>query len=120
LREASYALGVPKWKTIVRIVIPTALSGISTGVVLGIARVAGETAPLLVLDSIYDPNATQLNPFGHGVPNVPILILTTSDLPSPSALTRAWGAAFVLLAAILIANVAARIMLARSRRKMMG
>src|SRR4029079_3381162 len=49
LREASYALGVPKWKTIVRILLPTAASGITTGVVLGIARVAGETAPLLIL-----------------------------------------------------------------------
>jgi len=55
LREASYALGVPKWKTIVKIVLPTAMSGIVTGVVLGIARVAGETAPLLILVG-YSPN----------------------------------------------------------------
>ena len=55
LREASYALGVPKWKTIVRIVMPTALTGIITGIVLGIARVAGETAPLLILVG-YTPN----------------------------------------------------------------
>jgi phosphate transport system permease protein len=120
LREAADSLGVSRWRTVLGVILPTAAGGIATGAILSIARAAGETAPLLVLDSIYDPNATQLNPFGHGVPNVPILILTTSDLPSPSALTRAWGAAFVLLAAILIANVAARIMLARSRRKMMG
>ena len=61
LREASYALGVPKWKTIVRIVLPTALSGITTGIILGIARVAGETAPLLVLVQ-YSPN-TNYNVF---------------------------------------------------------
>ena len=58
LREASYALGVPKWKTIVKIVLPTALTGIVTGVVLGIARVAGETAPLLILVGYSPRHAT--------------------------------------------------------------
>jgi phosphate transport system permease protein len=120
LREAADALGVSRWRTVLGVIVPTAAGGIATGAILSIARAAGETAPLLVVNSIYDPNTVQLNPFGHGVPSVPILILTTSDLPSPDALTRAWGAAFVLLAAILIANVGARILLARSRRKMTG
>ncbi len=61
LREASYALGVPKWKTIAKIVLPTAVTGIITGIVLGIARVAGETAPLLILVQ-YTQN-TNYNPF---------------------------------------------------------
>jgi len=120
LREAADALGVSRWRTVLGVILPAAAGGIATGAILSIARAAGETAPLLVLDSVYNPYTTQLNPFGHGVPNVPILILTTSDLPSPDALTRAWGAAFVLLAAILIANVGARILLARSRAKMTG
>ena len=53
LREASYALGVPKWKTIVKVVLPTAFSGIVTGVLLGLARVMGETAPLLILGPLH-------------------------------------------------------------------
>ena len=62
LREASYALGVPKWKTITRIVLPTALSGIVTGVVLGVARVAGETAPLLILVGYSNTGTTTCSP----------------------------------------------------------
>src|SRR6185369_17200379 len=54
LREASFALGIPKWRTIMRVVIPTAFTGIVTGVVLGVARVAGETAPLLILSGYSD------------------------------------------------------------------
>ena len=58
--------------------------------------------------------------FGHGVPNIPVLILTVSDLADPEAFARAWGAALVLLAFILLANVGARVLLARSRARMMG
>jgi phosphate transport system permease protein len=120
LREAADALGVDRWRTVVGVIIPTAAGGIATGAILSIARAAGETAPLLFVDSIYNPNAIQLNIFGHGVPNVPIYILTTYDLPDPDAQTRAWGAALVLLALILVANISARLLLARSRRKMMA
>jgi phosphate transport system permease protein len=120
LREAADALGVDRWRTVLGVILPTAAGGIATGAILSIARAAGETAPLLFVDSLYNPNATQLNIFGHGVPNIPIYILTTYDLPDPSAQTRAWGAALVLLTLILIANVCARLLLARSRRKMMA
>jgi phosphate transport system permease protein len=118
LREAADALGVDRWRTVLGVILPAAVGGIATGAILSIARAAGETAPLLFVDSIYNPNTTQLSIFGHGVPSIPIYIFTTFDLPDPNALTRAWGAAFVLLVFIMLANVAARILLARTRAKM--
>jgi phosphate transport system permease protein len=118
LRDAADALGVPHWRAVLGVILPTATGGIATGAILSIARASGETAPLLIVNSIYNPNATQLNIFGHGVPSIPMYIYTTYDLPTPTAVAQAWGAALVLLAAILIANVGARILLARSRAKM--
>jgi phosphate transport system permease protein len=118
LREAADALGVHRWRSVLSVILPAAMGGIVTGAILSIARAAGETAPLLFVDSIYNPTATQLWIFGHGVPNIPIFILTTYDLPDPGALTRAWGAALVLLTFILLANISARLLLARSRAKM--
>ena len=118
LREAADALGVERWRTVLGVVLPHAAGGILTGAILAVARAAGETAPLLVVDSLYNPASVQLQLFGNGVPNIPIYIYTTYDLPSPSALSLAWGASLVLLTVILVANVAARLLLARSRRKM--
>jgi phosphate transport system permease protein len=120
LREAADALGVSRWRTVLGVILPAAMGGIATGAILSIARAAGETAPLLFCDSIFNPGSTQLNLFGHGVPNIPILILTTSDLAIPQAFARAWGAAFVLLVAILLANIGARVLLRRSRARMSG
>ncbi len=117
LREAADALGVARWRTVLGVIVPAALGGIITGAILSIARAAGETAPLLFVNAIFDPTKTQLN-LAHGVPSVPMLILSTSDLAIPQAFARAWGAAFLLLAFILVANVGARMLLARSRAKM--
>jgi phosphate transport system permease protein len=117
LREAADALGVSRWRSVLSVIIPPALGGIATGAILAIARAAGETAPVLITNSIFAPSSTQLNLF-HGVPTIPILILNTSDLAVQGAFTRAWGAAFVLLVFILAANIAARLLLARNRRKM--
>jgi phosphate transport system permease protein len=117
LREASDALGVARWRGILGVVLPAAAPGVLTGTILAVARAAGETAPLLLADGIFNPDAVQLNIFGHGVPNIPLLILTTSDLGVPQAFARAWGAAFVLLGMILIANIGARVMLARYRAR---
>jgi len=119
LREAADALGVSRWRTVLGVILPSAAGGIATGGILAIARGAGETAPLLICDSLYNPNATQLNPL-HGVPNIPMLIYTSFDLPLPEAVTRAWGAALVLLVFILLANIGARVLLARSRAKISG
>jgi phosphate transport system permease protein len=117
LREAADALGVSRWRTVLGVTLPAAAGGIVTGAILAIARAAGETAPLLICDSLYDPNATQLNIFGHGVPSIPMYIFSVSDLPDPDALNHAWAAAFVLLVCILLANIAARALLARSRAR---
>jgi phosphate transport system permease protein len=118
LREAADALGVERWRTVRGVILPAAMGGIATGAILSIARAAGETAPLLFVDSIYNPTATQFVIFGHGVPSIPIYIYTTFDLPSETAVTAAWGAALVLLAFILIANICARVLLARTRARM--
>ncbi len=118
LREASYALGVPKWKTIVRIVLPTALSGISTGIVLGIARVAGETAPLLILVQ-YQQN-TNYNPTSGFQASLPLMIKDqVKNLGSSFSFTgkkianyapeRMWGAALTLIVIVMALNLIARI-----------
>ena len=117
LREAADALGVSRWRAVRGVILPAATSGIATGAILSTARAAGETAPLLFCDGIFNPASTELNLFGHGVPNIPILILTTSDLAIPQAFARAWGAAFVLLVGILLANIATRILLGRASAK---
>jgi phosphate transport system permease protein len=118
LREAADALGVNRWRTVLGVILPAALGGIATGAILSIARAAGETAPLLFVDSLYNPTATQLNIFGHGVPSIPIYIFTNYDLPTQSAVTNVWGAALVLLTFILLANILARVLLARVRARM--
>ncbi|HSV65373.1 MAG TPA: phosphate ABC transporter permease PstA [Mycobacteriales bacterium] len=116
LREASYALGVPKWRTIMRIVLPTAASGIMTGVMLGLARIMGETAPLLLLVGINQ--RIQLNPFAGHTQQVPQESLPTfifeqfqvavGNTQSP-AFQRAWGAALVLIVIIGLLNLFARL-----------
>ncbi len=108
LREASYALGVPKWKTIASIVLPTALSGIITGVMLGLARVMGETAPLLILGPYNSSIATDL--FNGNMATLPTMInVNRSDLGLPAAYERVWAAALTLILLVLLLNVAARV-----------
>jgi phosphate transport system permease protein len=118
LREAADALGVTRWRTVAGVILPTAMAGIATGAILSIARAAGETAPVLLVNSLYNQSVTELNLFGHAIPTVPVYIYSTFDLPTPNALTDAWGAALVLLGFILIANIGARVLLARTRAKM--
>lgn len=108
LREASYALGVPKWKTIASIVLPTALSGIITGVMLGVARVMGETAPLLILGPYSSSIATDL--FNGNMATLPTMInINRSDLGLPPAYDRVWAAALTLILLVLLLNLAARV-----------
>jgi phosphate transport system permease protein len=118
LREGADALGVARWRTVLTVILPASAGGIATGAILSIARAAGETAPLLICNSLFNQSTTELNLFGHGVPSIPMLILNVSDQPDPQALNQAWGAASVLLAFILLANILARTLLARTRRKM--
>ncbi|WAL65718.1 phosphate ABC transporter permease PstA [Amycolatopsis cynarae] len=111
LREASYALGVPKWKTIMKIVLPTALSGIISGIMMALARVMGETAPLLVLVgySAY----TNWNLFGHEQASLPLLMnnerATNSMEPGSVGFDRIWGAALTLVLIIALINLVATV-----------
>lgn len=116
LRDAADALGVARWRTILTVILPTAMGGILTGTILAVARAAGETAPLLIVTSTFAPGLT-FNP-AHAMPNIPVLIFTAAEAADPSGFTRAWGAALVLLVAILVANVGARVVLARQRARM--
>jgi phosphate transport system permease protein len=118
LREAADALGVARWRAVVGVILPAAAGGIATGSILAVARAAGETAPVLICNSIYTANTTQLNIFAHGIPTVPMYIYLSADSIDPNAIKLAWAAAFVLLICILGANIAARMLLARSRRTM--
>ncbi|MDH6112199.1 phosphate transport system permease protein [Kitasatospora sp. MAP12-15] len=107
LREASYALGVPKWKTILRIVIPTAIGGIATGVMLAVARITGETAPVLMLVFITD--SINSNPFSGPQESLPIYIWQQySQVNNSYGYARAWGAALVLIAFVMGLNLIAR------------
>jgi phosphate transport system permease protein len=117
LREAADALGVSRWRTVRGVVIPSALGGIVTATVLAAARAAGETAPLLFACSIY-PNGVSANVFGHGIANIPVYIFKASEAADPYGFARAWGAALVLLAFILVASLAGRTLLNRSRAKL--
>jgi phosphate transport system permease protein len=113
LREAADALGVSHWRTVRGVVLPTARGGILTATVLAVARAAGETAPLIFLSSIF-ANTVSVNPFGQALPNIPVYIFTASEAAEPNGFARAWGAAFVLLAFILLANLGSRTLNRRS------
>jgi phosphate transport system permease protein len=107
LREASYALGVPKWKTITRIVLPTAFSGIITGVLLGLARVMGETAPLLVLGPYSKSINTDL--FSGFMAALPTMINQDRSEVLPTAVNRVWAAALTLIILVMVLNIAGRL-----------
>jgi phosphate transport system permease protein len=107
LREASYALGVPKWKTIARVVVPTAFSGIITGILLGLARIMGETAPLLILGPYTKDIGTDL--LGGLVPTLPTMINQDRTEVLQPAVDRVWGAAMTLILLILLLNIAGRL-----------
>ena len=110
LREASFALGVPKWRTIAKVVLPTALAGIVTGVTLAIARVIGETAPLLIIAGMTD--SVNFNLFDGRMATLPVFAYTSirnPGVPAEFSLDRAWGAALVLLIIVMLLNLVARL-----------
>ena len=106
LREASYALGVPKWKTIVSIVLPTAFSGIVTGVLLGLARVMGETAPLIILGPYTKSMASNL--FDGLMGTLPTMINQDRTEALQPAVDRVWGAALTLILIVFVLNLLGR------------
>ncbi|WHU47932.1 phosphate ABC transporter permease PstA [Gordonia sp. L191] len=109
LREASYALGIPKWKTIMRIVIPTALSGMLSGIFLAIARIMGETAPVLILAG---PASTMVktNPFEGGMNSLPLFIKDMWAASQPASSFYYWGAALTLIIIVAVLNLFAAVL----------
>ncbi|MGV1007148.1 MAG: phosphate ABC transporter permease PstA [Dermatophilaceae bacterium] len=108
LREASYALGVPKWVTVTKVVLPTAFSGIVTGVLLGLARVLGETAPLLILGPYTKSIATNL--FSGYMATLPTMInQDRTEIGIDTAVERMWAAALTLILIVLLLNVLGRL-----------
>lgn len=112
LREASYALGVPKWKTIAKIVLPTALSGIVTGIMLAVARVMGESAPMLIL--VATSRVITWNPFGQSQSSLPLFMLDMYKAGNTgAAFDKMWGAALTLVLIIAVINIIARVISAK-------
>lgn len=100
IREASYALGIAKWKTIVKVVVPTALPGIISGILLSVARVIGETAPVLVL--VGYARSINFDVFEGNMASLPLLIYTELINPQPAGQMRVWGAALTLIIVVAI------------------
>ena len=107
LREASYALGIPKWRTILKVVLPTALAGIVTGAMLAIARVAGETAPLLL--TTFFTNSINANPAKGPQLALPTYIWDQFATGTPASVARAWGGALVLITIVMLLYLAAKL-----------
>jgi phosphate transport system permease protein len=112
LRESALALGAPRWRVITRIVLPTAIPGMVTGVLLAVARAAGETAPLLFTAAYTKETTTNLGSFMN---SLPVQIFTDVTSPTPRVVERAWGAALTLVVLILVINLFARLVSRRSR-----
>jgi phosphate transport system permease protein len=116
LREASFALGVSRWRTVVGVILPLSLGGILTGTTLAIARAAGETAPLLFTCALttsqvsWDPR--------EALQSIPLTIFQDLENPDPALHEQAWAAALVLMAFVLVVSVLSKVALARSRRKL--
>jgi len=116
LREASSALGISRWRTVVGVILPASLGGIFTGATLAVARAAGETAPLLFTSSLttseisWDPR--------QPLQSLPLQIFEYLESPDPADHARAWAAALLLMAFVLVVSVASKLVLARQRRKL--
>jgi phosphate transport system permease protein len=113
LREGAYALGIPKWRTIASVVLPTASAGITTGVMLAIARVTGETAPLLL--TAFGNDAINTNPFNGPQSGLPLFVFTQASSAFDVAIRRAWAGALTLILIVVLLTVIARLMTRRNR-----
>lgn len=110
LREGALALGAPRWKAVITVVIPAAMRGIATGVLLSLARVAGETAPLLFTSF---SNRFWSHGWNEPTASLPVMIFTYAISPYDEWRRQAWAAALVLLVLVLFANIGARLILSR-------
>jgi phosphate transport system permease protein len=118
LRHASLALGVTKWRTTWNIILPAAIGGILTGVVIAVARVAGETAPLLFTSSVA-ANAVSFD-VHQALPTLPVSIYVFSESPDPHEQAAGWAAALVLIGFVLVMNILAKYFAGRKRRQLEG
>jgi phosphate transport system permease protein len=118
MREASLALGAPRWRTILGVVLPMAVGGIITGATLATARVAGETAPLLFTSALAG-NAVSWDA-SQPLSSIPMFIFTSAEQADPALQEQAWGAALVLITFVLVASITARAFGLRSRRRLTG
>jgi phosphate transport system permease protein len=113
LREASYALGIPRWRTVLSVVLPTASAGITTGVMLAVARVTGETAPLLL--TAFDYSYINADPFHGQQSSLSLVVFDQAGQAYQPAIDRAWAAAATLIIIVIALYVAARLLTRRSR-----
>jgi phosphate transport system permease protein len=137
LREGSLALGAPEWKTAFKVTLPAALSGIVTGVLLGIARAAGETAPLLFTalgNDRFEVGKLVTNGLASGqnifqvigsiiqqpVDSLPLTLFKYSQQPFPERVSQAWGVALVLMILVLVTNLGARLWVQRRATQLKG
>jgi phosphate transport system permease protein len=116
-KEAADALGVARWRGILTIILPAASGGIVTATLLSVARAAGETAPMLLINSLAKGDVVQFNPFKE-VPNVPVRIFQLSEEANPEGFTEAWGLSLILIVIILALGLGSRALLNRSKRKL--
>lgn len=110
LREAAYALGVPRWLTIVKVVLPTSIAGITTGVMLAVSRVIGETAPLLITAGFTDQ--MNYNLFSGRMQTLPVFVYSQyayQGIPPEAYVDRAWAAALTLILIVMVLNLIARL-----------
>jgi phosphate transport system permease protein len=118
MREASLALGAPRWRTTLSVVLPMAVGGIITGATLATARVAGETAPLLFTSALAGNTVSW--DVSQPMASIPMFIFTSAEQADPSLQEQAWGAALVLIVFVLVASIIARAFGLRSRRRLTG
>lgn len=118
LRHASLALGVTKWRTTWNVILPAAIGGILTGVVIAVARIAGETAPLLFTSAVA-ANQVSFDVAG-ALPTLPVTIYANSESPDPREQAAGWAAAVVLIAFVLVMNILAKYFANRKRRQLEG
>ena len=116
LREASQALGVSKWRTVLQVVLPTTLGGIATGATLAVARAAGETAPIIFTTTLFT-NTTTFDP-RHPGNSIPFMIFFNSESPDEHLHQQAWAGAFILIVFVLTTSLTARYLLHRGARKL--
>lgn len=117
LKEGALALGAARWRAVLRVVLPTAGGGLITGALLAVARVAGETAPLLFTSSIITTTGVSANP-AHALTSIPMRIFELSEGYSAAERSQAWAAALLLIFLVLLLNVGARSLHGRAGRRM--